>query len=86
MERPALICSHVFEDTRPILLVSHEDGVWQFLCGAGDHPSEEVPRVCGMNHLLDRDESLKEILDLPENWDAERTDIKSPWRRIPSPR
>lgn len=35
--------------------------------GGSDHPFEEIPRVIGMNHLLDRDESLNELLDLPDN-------------------
>jgi hypothetical protein len=77
-EFPAFVCSHIFENSRPILLVANSSGDWQFLCG-GTH--NEIPKVVGINHLLDRDPSLKEVLDLPENWEAERVDQKAPWQR-----
>jgi len=84
MERAAVICSHVFEHTRPVLLVCREDGDWQFLCGGRDHTHQSFHLV-GMNHVLDRDESLKELLDLPKDWNAERADVRSPWRRMLTP-
>jgi hypothetical protein len=79
---PAYICQHIFEDTEPILLVVKEDGDWQFLCGK-DHDEDEVPRVVGIGHLLERDESLLELLDLEDSWEAERPDIHSAWVRKP---
>ena len=48
------ICSHMFENTRPVLYVSKEGGDWQFLCGQTDH-GEENPHVVGIGHLIDRD-------------------------------
>jgi hypothetical protein len=60
-ETAAFICGHVFDQSRPILLVSHEGGDWQFLCG-GDHQPCDRPRVVGINHLLDRDPSLRTLL------------------------
>ena len=32
-EIPVYVCSHVFENVRPILLVVREGGDWQCLCG-----------------------------------------------------
>jgi hypothetical protein len=81
MEIPAFVCSHIFENTRPILLVSRADGEWQFLCG-GTHNDDEIPRVIGLNHLLERDQTLRQILDLPADWEAERKDVTSSWLRI----
>ena len=79
-ETPAYICSHVFKGTRPILLVSRVGGEWQFLCGAG-HDEEETPNVVGLNHLFNRDPSLRELTELPSDWEAERMAVGSPWVR-----
>jgi hypothetical protein len=80
-EFPAFICSHVFENSRPILLVANSKGDWQFLCGDNHN---DIPKVVGINHLLNRDPSLREVLDLPENWEAERDNPQAPWQRHPS--
>jgi len=80
-ERPGVVCAHVFDASRPVLLVSHEGGDWQFLCGGEDHGSWETARVVGITHLLDRDTSLHELFDLPVGWDAERAKIGDPWVR-----
>jgi hypothetical protein len=79
-EFPAFICSHVFEDSRPILLVVNSDGEWQFLCGEAH---ADIPLVVGINHLLHRDPTLREVLDLAENWEAERDRPNAPWQRRP---
>lgn len=82
-ERLAYVCSHVFDARRPVLLVSHEDGEWQLLCG-GAHDPDETPRVVGLQHLVERDPSLQELLDLPPDWEAERESTGSPWVRTAS--
>lgn len=79
-EVAAYVCSHVFNDTRPVLLVSRAGGDWQCLCGE-DHEAGEVPNVVGLNHLMERDETLREIIDLPDDWEAERASQKDPWIR-----
>lgn len=56
------------------------DGDWQFLCG-GEHINYEIPKLIGIGHLLDRDTSLMEIIDLKENWEAEREKIGGKWER-----
>ncbi|HMF88855.1 MAG TPA: hypothetical protein VK575_12315 [Gemmatimonadaceae bacterium] len=60
-EVAAYVCSHVFEHERPILLVIHDEGDWQFLCG-GVHEDAETPRVIGLNHLVETDPTLREVL------------------------
>jgi hypothetical protein len=80
MEIAAYVCSHVFENKRPVLLVSRADGDWQFLCGK-EHGKRKLPKVVGINHLFDRDPTLLAIADLPYNWEAERKSIGSPWQR-----
>lgn len=76
---PAFVCSHVFEDTRPILLVLHADGAWQLLCG--DAHLGERPRLAGLGRLVERDPTLRELLDLPRDWTAERSAPGQPWIR-----
>jgi len=78
----AFVCSHVFEKGSSVLFVSRADGDWQLLCG-GAHEEGEVPRVVGINHLLDDDPSLREILDLPTDWEAERPAHGKAWKRRP---
>lgn len=81
-ETPAIVCSHVFRDDRPVRLVSHEDGDWQFLCGEADHNDDG--HLVGLEHLIERDPTLSEVLDLPLDWDAEREDPGKPWIRTSS--
>lgn len=80
-EVPAFVCIHVYENTRPILLVSREGGDWQCLCGAS-HSLGELPKVVGLNHLVDRDPSLLELADLPDDWEAERATVGERWIRM----
>ena len=75
----AFVCSHVFARERAVLLVSHEDGDWQFLCG-DSHGGQEAHLV-GVGHLIDNDPSINEVADLPVDWTAERQAIGQPWIR-----
>ena len=79
-ERPACVCSQVFENTRPVLLLVTEDGDLQFMCGQLHAPGD-LPHVVGLDHLLERDPSLAEILQLPSGWEAERSSPEQPWVR-----
>jgi hypothetical protein len=62
----SFVCSHISDDSEPILLVAHEEGDWQFLCGR-EHKGE-TPRVVGIGHLLERDPSLQRLRDLEDGW------------------
>ncbi len=37
-ELAVYICERIFEGTHPVLLVAHDDGDWQFLCGGHHEP------------------------------------------------
>jgi hypothetical protein len=77
----AYVCSHVFDGSRPILLVSRADGDWCFLCGE-EHPQDpSAYKVVGIGHVLDKDPTLHELHDLPAEWEAEREAIGQKWTR-----
>jgi hypothetical protein len=78
----AFVCSHVFERVSSVLFVSRAEGDWQLLCG-GTHDERDVPRVVGLNHLLDDNPSVRVILDLPSDWEAERSAQGSAWECRP---
>jgi hypothetical protein len=74
------ICSHVFQDERPILLIVHEDGDWVFMCGKSDHGDNDI-HIVGVGHLVDRDPSINECANLANDCEAERETVASPWIR-----
>lgn len=79
--RKAYVCIHVFDNTRPINLVSRPDGDWCFLCGEEHDDDASQYRVVGIGHLFDRDTSLLELKDLPPDWEAERAAPGGAWLR-----
>ena len=72
---------YVVEHHEPILLVTHyaHDHCWAFL--SGRETSVENGRVIGMGCALAMDASLREIVDLPPGWSAERTSVGAAWVR-----
>ncbi|MBI2392837.1 MAG: hypothetical protein HYV09_24845 [Deltaproteobacteria bacterium] len=71
----------MFDRTKGILLAVHdEEGDWQFLCG-GEHPEGDHPRVVGLNHVTEADPSIREVMDMPPGWLAERTAVGAEWTR-----
>lgn len=74
---------HVFDQTRPILLVSRTDDNWCFLCGENHPDDASAYKVIGIGHVFDQDPSLRQLDDLPPNWDAERKRVGEEWVRRP---
>jgi len=64
-----------------VLLVAREDGDWSFLCGESHDFEARLPNVVGIGHLLDRDPSLEQVLDLPDGHEAERQVVGGLWER-----
>ncbi len=83
--RKAYVCIHVFTRERPVLLVSRPEGQWCLLCGDEHDDDASAYRVVGIGHLLERDPSINAVLDLPPEWDAERSADGQPWLRQPIP-
>ena len=71
-------------EPRPILLVSRADGDWQLLCGGLHDEDAEGPLIAHLGHLLEADPTLEEVLELPDEFEAERAAVGEPWvRRAP---
>jgi hypothetical protein len=51
------------------------------MCGDGHDFEHDLPKVVGIGHLLERDPSLTEVLDLPADFEAERRAVGEPWER-----
>lgn len=81
----AFVCIHVFENTRPVLLVSREDGDWSLLCGDRHENTAANCRAVGIGHILARDPTLVPLMDLPAGWEAERETTTGDWVRRPPP-
>jgi hypothetical protein len=81
----AYVCIHVFENSRPVLLVSRPEGDWCFLCG-GEHDNDaSAYKVVGIGHMFDGDTTLSGLVDLAPNWEAERETVDKDWIRTPIP-
>lgn len=78
-----ITCSHVLEDNKPILYVSHdeEDGMWQFLCGKQHDESEA--RIVSLYSIFMRDNSIAELAEMPYGYFAERQNKDESWGFMP---
>jgi hypothetical protein len=85
MELRVFVCGHVFDHSRPILLIANMDGDLCFLCGANHPDSESEYQAVGLNHILEMDPSVKPVIvKLKNNWEAERTTSATNWKYLKS--
>jgi hypothetical protein len=64
----------------PVLLVFHDrDGDWQFLSSLEEDATEALH--VHVSHLLDDDETLEQLADLPIGWKAWRWSVPDSWTR-----
>jgi hypothetical protein len=74
---------HVLEG-EPVMRVYHDpDGDWQFIPLLD--VSEEDGCLVGLDHLLEADPSLLELLDMPTGWYAFRDSVEQAWNREKAP-
>lgn len=76
-ETVAIVCAHIFKAERAIrVVIHHHDGVWQLVCGEHDHPEDCSDfEVVGLEHLIDRQPNIREVLGLERGWLAEYADV-----------
>lgn len=75
-----IVCDHVINKHRDILLVTHdaEDGQWGFLCGAEDHEMVNY-KLIAIKNAIEIDESVNELHDMPLGFGAERKKVGADW-------
>ncbi len=80
----AVVCSHVAEEGKPILLATRDapvdpvDSGWQFLCGAAEEDTERA-RVWSIRSVLKEDPSLLPFVEKPPGTMLRRRSTNSPW-------
>ena len=61
------------------LRFSDTAGDWQFLCGTTNKVDDGAV-VC-LGGILQRDQTLVDLANLPEGWQASREEVGSAWKR-----
>jgi hypothetical protein len=71
----------IMQGSAPVLLVSHDadDRGWQFF--GGDIPEMSDAVLVSLQSVVEKDESLYDIADLPPGWYATRVSREAPWTR-----
>lgn len=74
----------VIEDKRTIILVTHdiEDGAWQFFSDDSFDNFEQVAKIVGFQELINMDDSLLQIVDMPLGYSATRKDEFDNWKIV----
>jgi hypothetical protein len=71
-------------ERNPILRVYHGvDGDWQF--HHEENPQQENAMVLALSEILEIDESINELSDLPRGWMAWRNNSEEIWQRKKNP-
>lgn len=74
-------CSHIIEETKPILYVKHDyEGDWQFLCGE-NHVTEDA-RIIALKEIVRIDPSVREVSYLKCGQAAVRESKESEWKLL----
>jgi hypothetical protein len=81
-DRRVLTTRFVVEKGFPILVVSRDSqGEWEFLCGTTNKKKDAREILLG--EVLDYDEAVAQVADLPAAWRAFRDAPDSPWMQAP---
>jgi len=74
----------IIERAEPVRYVCRVEGKhsWQFLDGGPVDPEEA--RAVTLGEMVEFDESLRDLADLPVGWYAWRDEAGEPWSRAPS--
>ncbi|WP_194776947.1 hypothetical protein [Pararhodonellum marinum] len=71
----------ILEDNKDITYVTHdiEDGTWQFFSDDEFEDFESVAKVVGLNEIMDKDPTLKELKEMEPGYVAIRKHIGDKW-------
>ena len=69
----------VVNEGMPILFVSHDedDGYWQF--NHGGNVNIEDAMIVSLQHMVNLDDTLNQLFDLPLGWIARRKNTNDTW-------
>jgi len=72
----------VLEERKTITFVSHDndDGAWQFLSDDQWDDFESVARVISLQEIIELDQSLLDLVDLPLGYSASRANKNDDWK------
>lgn len=84
IETAVFTTKFVIEDKKTIVLVTHdiEDGAWQFFSDDYFENFEEIAKIIGFQELINLDNSLLQIVDLPLGFCATRKDEFDNWKIV----
>jgi len=76
-----IVCDHVMNREREILLVTHDmgDGQWGFLCGEEDHNMENY-KLISLKEVIEIDNSVNELYEIPLGFGATRGTQEQKWK------
>lgn len=71
----------VLEDNKVVTYVTHEieDGAWQFFSDDEFEEFESVARIIGLNEIMDKDPTLKQLVDMEPGHIATRNHKEDKW-------
>jgi hypothetical protein len=76
----AIVCEHIANKQRPVKLVFHNiDYSWEFMCGHADHTDFNKAQIIPLDDLLNQNQSLQVLKDLPINCTAEINSETGEW-------
>ena len=79
LETAVFTTTYVLKENKPILYVSHdEDGAWQFHSGNA-HVDTTSAMLVSLQNILDHDDTMNEVADLPIVHYAARDSSGAPW-------
>jgi hypothetical protein len=84
----SIVCSHVAKNDRPILRalrtepLEPEDSGWQFLCGGTEDEDDADAEVWSLQHILEVEPTLANLLVQPLNTVLQRQDLNSEWEIV----
>lgn len=80
----AVFTSRFILDGSPILFIFHdEDGSWQFL-GEEEIINENDMKLVALSEIIEIDNSVLNVADMPEGFEAIRSNKKGEWKVINS--
>jgi hypothetical protein len=82
-EKTGVVCIHVLNGERPVLLVANTEGDIVLTCGGTDHRFPEIDdwATAHPSHFIGKDPAMGIVRVIRDGEWAERARVGAPWRR-----